>query len=180
MFEALRKMILPIIVIVLFFFVAMIVLEWGLGISGRGQNQFANNAGVINGEEISWQTFSTTYSNLLQDERASKGGDYDIPDERARQIEEQAWNQLVTDRLLRQAAQKMNIVVLDEDVYLYLKYSPPTFIRQEPSLQTNGQFDYNKYLALMQDPQAAGLWAQIEPMVRNDLENNGSGPCYRR
>lgn len=170
MFEALRKMIMPIIIIVLFFFVAMIVLQWGMGISSRNQFQYSNMAGVINGEEISWEAFSRVYSNLLDNERASKGADYDITDERSRQLEEEAWNQLVTDRLLRQAARDMNVVVTDEDVYLYLKNSPPAFLRQEPSLQTNGQFDYNKYMALMQDPQAASLWAQIEPMVRDDIE----------
>ena len=58
MFEALRRMILPIIIIVLVVFMGMIVLQWGLDITSRQQYQDATYAGVINGEEISWQTFS--------------------------------------------------------------------------------------------------------------------------
>ena len=57
MFEALRRMILPIIIIVLVFFMGMIVLQWGLDLSGSRQAANANLAGVINGEEISWNMF---------------------------------------------------------------------------------------------------------------------------
>jgi len=170
MFEALRRMILPIIIIVLVTFAGMIVLQWGLDISRRGPGVAANIAGVVNGEEISWQAFHQTYSNLLQNERASRGADYEIPDDRARQLEQQAWDQLVADRLIKQESARLNIKVSDLDVYEYLKYSPPQFMQQAPELQTDGRFDYQKYLALMQDPSAASLWASIEPMIKEDLK----------
>jgi peptidyl-prolyl cis-trans isomerase D len=171
MFEMLRKMILPIIVIVLFFFIAMIVLQWGLDITRRDQGGVqANVAGTVNGEEISWQAFSQTYQNILQNERNTRGADYEIPEDRARQLEQQAWDQLVTDRLIKQESERLNVVVSDEDVYQYLKYSPPQYMQQAPELQTNGQFDYQKYLSLMTDPQAAPLWANLEPLVREDLK----------
>lgn len=35
---------------------------------------------------------------------------------------------------------------------------------------TNGQFDYQKYLALMADPSAGPLWDEVEPMVRDELK----------
>jgi peptidyl-prolyl cis-trans isomerase D len=170
MFEMLRKMIFPIIIIVLVFFVGMIVLEWGLGLSGRNQALEANVAGTINGEEIPWQTHSQLLNNLLQNERAQYGEDYEIPDDRARELEQQAWDQLVADRLIKQEGARLGITVSESDVYNYLKYNPPQFLRQEPDLQTNGQFDYQKYLALMVDNRAAGMWANIEPMIREDLK----------
>jgi len=43
MFDALRKMILPIIIIVLVFFGAMIILEWGMGFSSRRDYVSGNN-----------------------------------------------------------------------------------------------------------------------------------------
>ena len=92
MFEALRRMILPIIIIVLVFFLGMIVLQWGLDLNRSGRGAQANVAGVVNGEEISWQVFSQTFNNLLQNERSQRGADYEIPDDRARQLERQAWN----------------------------------------------------------------------------------------
>jgi peptidyl-prolyl cis-trans isomerase D len=170
MFEMLRKMIFPIIIIVLVFFVAMIVLEWGLGFSGRNQAIQANVAGTINGEEIPWQAHSQTLNNLYDEERANRGEDYEIPDDRARQLEQQAWDELVQDRLIKQEGARLGLTVSETDVYNYLKYNPPQFLRQQPELQTNGQFDYQKYLALMVDEQAAGMWASIEPMIREDVK----------
>jgi len=171
MFEALRRMILPIIIIVLFFFLGMIVLQWGLDLNRTGGSGVrANVAGIVNGEEISWQTFSRSYNNLLQNERSRRGADYEIPDERSRQLERQAWDQLVAERVINQEAARLNISVTESDVYSYLKFNPPQYLRQAPELQTDGQFDYQKYLALMADPSAGPLWAEIEPMVRENLK----------
>jgi hypothetical protein len=171
MFEALRRMILPIIIIVLFFFLGMIVLQWGLDLNRSGPGgPRANVAGVINGEEVPWGAFSQTFNNLLQNERAQRGADYEIPDDRARQLERQAWQQLVADRVIKQEASRLGITVSDTDVYDYLKYNPPQYLRQEPMLITDGQFDYQKYLGLMADPQAGPLWADIYPRVSEDLK----------
>ncbi len=170
MFEALRRMILPIIIIVLVFFLGMIVLQWGLDLNRSGRGAQANVAGVVNGEEIPWDAFYQTNRNLLQNELQRRGADYEIPDERARQIERQAWDQLVADRVIKQEAVRLGITVTESDVYNYLKASPPQYLRQAPELTTNGQFDYQKYLALMADPSAGPLWAEVEPMVRDELK----------
>ena len=66
MFDALRRMILPIILIVLLLFAGMIVLEWGMGLSGRQRFADANVAGVVNGEEISWERYNTILNNMMQ------------------------------------------------------------------------------------------------------------------
>ncbi len=173
MFQMLRKLILPIIITVLVFFVAMIVLEWGMGFSGRGGSgldQPGNLAGRVNGEDITYESYNQVLNNLTEQERQSRGVDYDIPEERERQLEQQAWNELVADRLIKQEGQKMKIVVSEGDVYQYLKYNPPQYLQQSPEMQTNGQFDYQKYLSFMADDKAAGFWSNMEPLVREDLK----------
>jgi len=57
MFEALRKMIFPIIIVVLVFFVAMIVLQWGMGMSSRRDYSDLSVAAIINGEEVDWRAY---------------------------------------------------------------------------------------------------------------------------
>lgn len=170
MFEALRKMILPIIIIVLVFFLGMIVLQWGLDLNRSGGGARANVAGTVNGEDIPWQAFSRTFNNLIQNERANRGDDYEIPDDRARQLERVAWDQLVADRAIKQEASRLGLKVTDTDVYEHLKYNPPQYLQQAADLQTEGQFDYQKYLSLMADPSAASLWAEVEMLVREDLK----------
>ncbi len=167
MFKALRKMILPIIIIVLVFFGGLIIFEWGAGLSSRRDYESANLAGIVNGEEITWQIFQRTVSNMHQMERERSGGD--ISDIRAQEIRLSAWSQLVTESLMRQQAQKYSITVSDDELYAYLRMSPPADLQQIQAFQTNGQFDYQKYLSGMADPQAAGFWRSIEPAIKDDI-----------
>lgn len=167
MFETLRKMIVPIIVIVLLFFVAMIVLEWGLDITGRQKGTTAADAGSVNGEVVSWTQYQQAYNNLLEQE--SQGGAKDVSESRTKELEQSAWQQLVLDRLIMQEAAKHNIIVTDQEVFAYLVLSPPQYMQSVPAFQTNGKFDYDKYKQAMADPKASPFWAQIEPGVRTDI-----------
>lgn len=167
MFETLRRMILPIIVIVLVFFVAMIVLQWGMGMSGRQSYVDSNIAAVVNEEKIDWQTFNMYYQNLYQIE--SQKSEEEIPDVRVNELRQEAWKQLLHETLVMQEVHKNNIVVTDEEVYSYLRMSPPPDLQQHPAFQTDGKFDYQKYVSAMADPQAAQFWASLEPLVRNDI-----------
>ncbi len=169
MFEALRRMIFPIIIIVLVFFVAMIVLEWGLGMSSRQAFDQANVAAVINGEEVPWQDFNRIYNDLVQSARAELDDEEDLPEARIEQLRDQAWQQLLADRLLTQKARENNISVTEEEVYAFLKMSPPQGLRSLPYFQTDGQFDYQKYLNSMADPRMAGYWASLEPIIKSDM-----------
>ncbi len=167
MFETLRKLIFPIIIVVLLFFVAMIILEWGLNFTGRGKYTTVSYAAKINGEEIPFDYYQRIYNNMYQAESQQAEGE--VTEERSRQLETEAWNQLLQDRLLQQQAKKHNIVVTDEDIFFYLRNNPPEYVRQQPSFQTNGQFDYQKYVQAMVDPQNAPFWTAVETNVRADL-----------
>ncbi|HEX2897320.1 MAG TPA: SurA N-terminal domain-containing protein, partial [candidate division Zixibacteria bacterium] len=94
MFDTLRKMIVPIIVVVLLFFVAMIVLEWGLGFTGSQTMQEQNLAAVINGEEVPWPAYNRIYESLVQSE-SQNSPDGDVSDAVRMQLHERAWQQLV-------------------------------------------------------------------------------------
>lgn len=168
MFEVLRRMIVPIIIIVLLFFVAMIVLEWGLGFSGGGQMPEQNLAAIINGEEITWPEYNRIYENILQAE-LQNSPEGDLPDEQRRQLHDRAWQQLVHERVLLQQVAKRDIRVTNEEIYTYLKFSPPPELQAVPSFQTDGRFDYQKYMMTMADPQAAPFWASIEPFIQSDI-----------
>jgi len=167
MFDALRRMIIPIIIIVLFFFVSMIVLQWGLDITGRQRYGVANYAGVINGEKISWDAFQRTYGMLY--EEAARDVDEELPESKITELETTAWQQILQDRLISQEAAKHNIAITDDDLYLYLRLNPPTYLLEYSLFQTEGRFDYQKYLGAMADPQWAPFWSSVEPQARDDL-----------
>jgi len=168
MFDALRKAIVPIIVVTLIFFVGLIILQWGASFTGRGRrNMNPNVAAVINGQEISWTDYNRILNGMYQQELENYDGE--IPDDKTFEIEDKAWKQLLYDNLIMQQVAKHNIIVTDEELYAYLRMSPPQFLQQVPQFQTEGRFDYQKYVNAMVDPQAAGFWASIEPIIRNDI-----------
>ncbi|MDD5426017.1 MAG: peptidylprolyl isomerase [candidate division Zixibacteria bacterium] len=169
MFDALRKAIVPIIVITLLFFVGLIVLEWGADFTGSrsGRNFNPNVAAVINGEEVPLTEYNRILNNFYQQEIDEYGGE--LPDDKSFELEDRAWKQLLYDHLIMQEVQKHNVIVTDEELYAYLRMSPPQYLQQIPQFQTEGRFDYQKYLNAMVDPQAAGFWASLEPMVKRDI-----------
>ena len=169
MFEWLRRMIMPIIIIALLTFVGMIVLQWGLDITSRGQGgPTGNYAGKINGEEVSWQTFNAVYQDLYR--QASKNSEEELPEEQVEMLNQQAWNQILQDKLLTQEADRLGLTVSNDEIYSYLRYNPPPYLQTIPQFQTNGRFDYQKYFSAMLDESAASFWAAVQPQVVADLK----------
>ena len=167
MLKALRKMSFPIIIIVLFFFVAMIILQWGMGMSSRSGYEQSAVAGMVNGEEVSWATYNRAYSNLARVE--SEKTEDELPTEMIKELQQQAWNQLLSDRLMTQQVAKYRIAVTDEEVYAFLRFSPPIDIQELSYFQTEGRFDYQKYMNALADPQMGNYWASLEPLIRSDI-----------
>lgn len=169
MFEWLRRMIMPIIIIALLTFVGMIVLQWGLDITRRGQGgPTGNYAGKINGEEISWTTFNNAYQDLYR--QAAQNTDEELPEEQVEQLNQQAWNNILQEKLLMQEADRLGVTVSDEEIYAYLRYNPPTYLQAIPQFQTNGQFDYQKYFQALRDESAAPFWNAVQPQVIADIK----------
>lgn len=160
-------MIFPIIIIVLFFFVAMIILQWGMGMSSRQDYTTANVAAVINGEEVPWKAYNNIYNTLIKAE--TKDMEDELPDDKVREIQENAWKQLLHDRLMMQQAIKHKMTVTDEELYSYLRMSPPLEMQQLPYFQTDGKFDYQKYVNAMADPQMTRYWSSVESFIKKDI-----------
>jgi peptidyl-prolyl cis-trans isomerase D len=165
MLSTFRKYTKAFIWVVVVAFVGTIIFAWGMDITRSGSQQ--NYIGVIDGNEIDYRTYLRYYENLYQSEQAKT--DNELDDAALRTIRQQAWDNLVSEFLFQKEIDKHNITVSDDEFYAFLKYQPPQELQQNPGFQTDGQFDYSKYLAAMANPQAAGLWAQIEMIYRPEL-----------
>ncbi|MEW6411785.1 MAG: peptidylprolyl isomerase [Candidatus Zixiibacteriota bacterium] len=168
MFQFLRRMIFPIIIIALVGFLATIVFQWGMDISSRSEYLSANTAARINGEDISWQDFNVIYDRLYQNELGNE--DLDLSEYQKKELRTAAWQQLLHDKLVMQEVAKHELTVSDEELYAYLRFSPPADLQRMEPFQTNGQFDYQKYMSAMADPNAASFWSSIEPFVRQEIQ----------
>ena len=104
----------------------------------------------INGEDISPDQFNNIVNQQLQNIRARGQKINDFHLQRARNT---AWNNLIQDILVSQEVERLGITASDDEVIYHLENNPPPFLLQNPSFQTNGVFDKEKYLQALANPQ---------------------------
>lgn len=153
--------------LLVFAFVALIVIEWGANYSDIARTK-RGVIGKIDGQDVRYGDFQTVYYNQIQQTQQQKNGEA-LSESEMESISDQVWNQLVEERLLQRFIKRNEIAVGDSEIAYHLKYNPPDFLRQSPSFQTDGKFDMNKYFQALSNPQYGKQWAEIEAILRMQL-----------
>ena len=169
MLQAMRASAKYIWIFIVILFVGGFLLAQTSGLLGRTQVTTTTAVAKVNGEEILASTWYQATQNLEQEE-TQRGNQGITLDERQR-LQDQAFDQLVTDALLRQEYRRRGITVTDDEILQAARYSPPPQLMQSPELQTEGQFDPAKYQRFLQSPMArqGGLLLQLEQYYRNEI-----------
>ncbi len=170
MLKTMRKNTQIILWIVIAAFIGTIVFAWGMNYTTS--QKMRNFVAEINGEEISANEYNFYYDRQVRDWE-SKNPQAELTEDQKTRFHQQAWQDVVRGVLVRQQEKKYGIKVSDVEVVEFLQkyyYTIPQLAQIE-AFQTNGQFDYSKYIALMnsKDPMAGPFWAQIEGLVRPQL-----------
>ena len=157
------KIIVPLLMV---FFLGWMVFEIGMDALGGGLQGGVQNLGSVNGDPISAVAYNERYNALYQ--QAQQQGE--VTDEMARRIQDEAWEQLVQESLMRQELERRGIGVSTREILWAARNLPhPAFAQQEIFL-TNGQFDINKYRQFLAGPTApAEVYAQLEEYYRQQL-----------
>jgi len=156
-------------IIIVILFVGGFLLAQTSGLLGRAPVTSTTAVATVNGEDILATTWYQTTQNLEQ-EATQRSNQSVTLDERQR-LMDQAFDQLVTDVLLRQEYRRRGITVTDDEILQAAKFSPPPGLMQSPDLQTDGQFDPAKYQRFLTSPLARqqGLLYQLEQYYRTEI-----------
>jgi len=156
-------------IIIVVLFVGGFLLAQTSGLLGRAPVTNTTAAATVNGEDILANTWYQATQNLEQDETQRSTQPISL-DERQR-LMDQAFDQLVSDALLRQEYRRRGITVSDDEILQAARYSPPPQLTQAPDLQTEGQFDPAKYQRLLASPLARqnGLLLQLEQYYQSEI-----------
>ena len=146
-------------------FVALMVFEWGMDMTGRSSQVAAGDIGQVNGEAVSYEEWLAVYQNVYQQQQSAIDGP--ITSAMTRQIEDAAWDQIVTQRLLQQELDRRGIRVSDEEIREAARIAPPPELQSAPVFQTDGQFDINKYHQFLAQPQDPSFLLQLEAYYRD-------------
>ncbi len=156
-------------IIIVVLFVGGFLLAQTSGLLGRAPVTSTTAVATVNGEDILATTWYQATQNLEQQETQRSNQSITL-DERQR-LMDQAFDQLVTDALLRQEYKRRRITVSDDEILQAARYSPPPQLMQAPDLQTDGQFDPAKYQRFLSSPLARqqGLLGQLEEYYRTEI-----------
>ncbi len=146
-------------------FVGTIIFAWGMDIT-RSKTQ-RNIVGTIDGQDIEYRVYQPYLERLYQEQQSQNETDLTVS--QINQLRQQAWDNLVADYLFSREMAAHNIKVSDDEFYQFLKFQPPPELRQSEAFLTEGQFDYQKYLSALANPNYSGFWAQIEAIYRPEL-----------
>jgi len=151
------------------FFVGGFLLAETSGLLGRAPVTTSTAVAKVNGEEILATTWFNATQQLEQQATQQTGRSVSLDDRR--HLQDQAYDQLVSDALLRQEYKRRGITVTDEEIAEAARTSPPPQLVQSPELQTEGRFDPEKYQRFLASPAARqeGLLFQLEAYYRDAI-----------
>ncbi|HEX6590320.1 MAG TPA: SurA N-terminal domain-containing protein [Longimicrobiales bacterium] len=161
-----------IIGIVAIAFVGLMIFEWGMDMSGQsGASLTGGEVGSIDGEPVTAVEYNDYYRRLY--EQAEAASPEPLTAAQNRDIEEQAWEQLVTDRLLERETSRLGLGATDEEILQAARYAPPPTFTSNFNFQTNGQFDFEKYHAFLSSPMTdPTLLRELETYYREIIPRN--------
>jgi peptidyl-prolyl cis-trans isomerase D len=153
-------------------FVGLMVFEWGMDMSGRSADALTGGElGTVNGESVTYGEFNQAYRGLYDQRQQQQGGGIDASENRA--IEDQAWNQIVMDRLIAQELRRRGIEVTETEIRQAARFAPPPEFYSYPMFQTEGQFDLSKYHQFLSSPSAdPQLLRNLESYYRSMIPRN--------
>ena len=122
----------------------------------------------INGKDISPDYFNNLVNQQINQAKSSGQQINDLQYERARNT---AWDNLVQEVLVSMEIERLGLTATDDEVLYHLRENPPQFLQNNPTFQTDGNFDPEKYLAALASPQG-DEWAPIENWMRSSYIPN--------
>ncbi len=124
---------------------------------------------TVNGKDLLYTEWQRRSQQLLQQQQQQSGRS--LSRDEQRQIENQAFDEMVTEALLQQEYTRRGITVSDDELRDYARFAPPPWIRNAPDLQTEGRFDPAKYQRYLTSPAArqSGLLVTLEQYYRGEV-----------
>lgn len=171
MMTSLRQNTAIILWIVIFAFIALIVIQWGADFSGTSKKRVNETVGAVNGRTIGLEEFREALRNAARMEQSQGRKAQD------EQLVGEVWDTLVRELLTSQEIERLGIQVTDKELAYYTRTQPPREVQAINVFQTEGKFDLNKYNQFLNDPRTYAEPAnksfvmQIENLIHNQLLN---------
>lgn len=136
-----------------------------------GVNQRGDVAATVNGDEISYSSFQSSYNNLYNLYQSIYQGKFNDEVEKQLNLPKQALQQLIHEQLLVQEADRLNLDISKQELV--------RAIAQYDAFQENGAFNRDRYLQVLnyqrmspEQFEAAQYRQMLSQKVREQLQQN--------
>lgn len=163
-------------------FVATIVFDWGMDITGRRSRGLNGNiVGKVNGEEITYQKFEQLLQRAVDDYKARTKQDPD--DQVMSQLRDQVWDALVNQILVDQEARKLGIIVTDQEILDWVTNRPETLpdIIKKNFEDSTGHLNRQILQAALasNNPEVVQFWRNVQEYLKEQrLQDKLTGRLY--
>ncbi|MGD2069007.1 MAG: peptidyl-prolyl cis-trans isomerase [Gemmatimonadota bacterium] len=130
-------------------FVALMVFQWGMDVTGRSAGGLGE-IGQVNGTPVMYEVYQSTYRQLS--DQAQAASEEPLTTQQLRDLENRAFDQVVNQILISQELQRRGIAVSNEEILQAARFNPPAEIRQ--IFQGENGFDLQQYQQYINSPNA--------------------------
>jgi len=145
MMRQMREATKPIIFLAFAAFVALMVFQWGMDITGRSSGSYGE-IGRVNGEAVTYDAYMASYRNLY--DQVQRSQEEPVSTQQNKEIEDAAFDEVVNQILVRQELERRGISVTNQEIQQAAQYSPPADLRPQFS-DSLGRFDVQAYQSFL-------------------------------
>jgi peptidyl-prolyl cis-trans isomerase D len=164
MMRQMREATKPIMIASALAFIGLMVFQWGMDITGRTSGGLGE-IGRVNGDAVMYDAYMATYRQLY--EQAQSQQEELIGSQQNKEIEDQAFENVVTQLLINQELRRRGITVSDQEISEAAQVSPPDYL-QPQFADANGGLDlsaYQSFLATLPPEQLIILEAYYRDVI---------------
>jgi hypothetical protein len=103
--------------------------------------------------------------SYMTDKYKSESNLRDLSNEDYQSIEQQAWKYLITELTWAKVMKSEHISITQDEIMEIIKSNPPEELRNRPELLTDGKFDEQKYLQIMNAPENRGYFSKYAQQI---------------
>lgn len=164
MMRQMREATKPIMLLAAVAFVALMVFEWGMDITGRSSGGLGE-IGRVNGDPVMYDAYMAAYRQLYEQVQSQQ--EELIGTQQNAEIEDRAFDEIVTQILINQELARRGITVTSQEISEAAQFSPPDYLRPQ-FVDQSGNFDlaaYQSFLATLPPEQLLILEAYYRDVI---------------
>jgi parvulin-like peptidyl-prolyl isomerase len=136
-----------------------------IGTRGSRQSRYARGyVGQIGDHNVTSEEYRAAL-NYMTDKYKSENRLRDLSNDDYQAVEQEAWKYLVNELTWAKVKKAAHVGITQDEIIEIIKSNPPEELRNRPELLTDGKFDQQKYLQIMNAPENRAYFSKYAQQI---------------